>query len=668
MTGICRRCDLATRLRPQALLCTPALLFALLSPLLGRAEECRVQFFPDPTASNSSILSAATARTVVAPTIIHRSANSAGGMASGGGGAGAVAPAASATDPNTVIRQAISRRDLAAFVRALPSEHAARQQAVQQSFALDAAFREGSLPIVKQILAWDPSALSARKPESNAYALAAVAEAWSSLKYFQANGTAVINPPPDSDYLQLLELLVAVHTDPNGNPASWRPPLGVVAALPPTAASLGAIQLLLKAGAKVDPPHEGAQAPLVFAAESGNTEAVRLMLGAQHPEQQTLDAALVKTHVANGYALVSELLQAGANINTDKTPGGDPRVLFTPMVDAVRGFKQTADRNPTLLMIKYRADPNRMSFPGRNESALMTVVPDLDFMTALLALGADPNYHDASGTTALLLTVRAPEATTVPEVESARLRSARLLLDHGADASAEDANGSSALKETRASDSALVALLLAHGATWRLSDMDLASYRAQGLPIGRASWAVLQHKDALAAAELTHGAPLSAQDCGLTYYAAASGAALTLDALIRHKGARADLRDSRGWSPLLAAAADGQVATLRLLLDNHFGDVNDHAPVTMVNAADLPATVVFGGSATRGGETVLMLAAGANAADALEELLRRGARIDARDAVGMTALDYAERNMANKSVKILLDHGAKGGLRAQSFQ
>jgi ankyrin repeat protein len=334
----------------------------------------------------------------------------------------------------------------------------------------------------------------------------------------------------------------------------------------------------------------------------------------------------------------------------------------------VRGFKQTADRNPTLLMIKYRADPNRMSFPGRNESALMTVVPDLDFMTALLALGADPNYHDASGTTALLLTVRAPEATTVPEVESARLRSARLLLDHGADASAEDANGSSALKETRASDSALVALLLAHGATWRLSDMDLASYRAQGLPIGRASWAVLQHKDALAAAELTHGAPLSAQDCGLTYYAAASGAALTLDALIRHKGARADLRDSRGWSPLLAAAADGQVATLRLLLDNHFGDVNDHAPVTMVNAADLPATVVFGGSATRGGETVLMLAAGANAADALEELLRRGARIDARDAVGMTALDYAERNMANKSVKILLDHGAKGGLRAQSFQ
>ena len=668
MNRIFKHCDQAMRLRPNAAWRTPVFLLALLSPFVGSAEECHVQFLPDPAAPNTSILSAAAARTVIAPTVIHRSANSAGGMASGGGSAGPTAPPEPATDRNALIRQTISRRDLAAFLRALPTEHAARQLALAQSYALDAAFREGSLPIVKQILAWDPAAVSARKPESNAYALASVAEAWSSLKYFQANGTVVVNPPPDADYLELIRMLVAAHAEPNGNPSNWRPPLGVVAALPPSAASLSALQLLLKAGARVDAPHEGAQAPLVFAAESGNTEAVRLMLGAQHPEQQTLDAALVKTHVANSYALVSDLLQAGANINTDKTPGGDPRVLFTPMLDAVRGFKQTADRNPTLLMIKFRADPNRMSYSGRNESALMSVVPDIDFMTALLALGADPNYHDASGTTALISAVRAPEGSGVADAESVRLRSVRLLLDHGAAASAEDANGSSALKETRAADNALVALLLEHGATWQLSDKDLASYRAVGLPIGRASWAVLQHKDALAAAELTHGAPLSAQDCGLTYYAAASGAAVTLDTLIRRKGARADLRDNRGWSPLLAAAADGQVATLRLLLDSHLGDANEHAPVTMVSAAQMPATLVLGGSPMRGGETALMLAAGGNAEDTVEELIRRGAKIDAHDAVGLTALDYAERNLADKSTKVLLAHGAQGNPRAQSFQ
>jgi ankyrin repeat protein len=319
-------------------------------------------------------------------------------------------------------------------------------------------------------------------------------------------------------------------------------------------------------------------------------------------------------------------------------------------------------------MIKYRADPNRMSFPGRNESALMTVIPDVDFVRALLDLGADPNYHDVSGTTALMAAVRAPEARTGPEMNSVRLSSARLLLDHGAMANTEDANGSSALKETRAGDNALVALLLAHGATWRLSDQDVANYRTQGLPIGRASWAVLSHKDALAAAEVAHGAPLTAVDCGLTYYAASAGAAVTLDTLIRHQGARAELRDPRGWTPLLAAAANGQLTTLRLLLDNHLGNVNDYTPVTLVPAPDLAATVLLGASPKRGGETVLMLAAAANAAEVVDELIRRGAKIDARNANEMTALDFAERNLADKSIKVLLEHGAKEGPRLKTFQ
>jgi ankyrin repeat protein len=45
-------------------------------------------------------------------------------------------------------------------------------------------------------------------------------------------------------------------------------------------------------------------------------------------------------------------------------------------------------------------------------------------------------------------------------------------------------------------------------------------------------------------------------------------------------------------------------------------------------------------------------------ADALSELLRRGAQIDAQDASGQTALMHAVLQADYDKVKLLIDHGA----------
>jgi uncharacterized protein len=553
---------------------------------------------------------------------------------------------------------------LPALVQALPVDGEARQLALRRSLALDSAFRAGALAIVREILRWDPTAMAERDRNANRAAIAAVAEGWSSVKYFLGNGTPVANPPADDDYVELLRLLVATGADANGGPADWRPPLGIVAALPSTPATIAAARLLLGAGADIDAPHAGAQAPLVFAADSGNGDLLRIMLDGRHARQETLDAALVKTHVLTGFSMMSQLLDAGANVNTDQTPGGDPRVLFTPMVDATRLFKLRGEREATRLMVRYRADPNRMSFPGRNESPLMNVVPDPEFTAALLALGADPNYHDAGGTTALIVAVRASEGPAATGRDSARYRSVALLLDRGANAAAEDTSGDSALKGTRADDAAMIALLLDHGGTWRLTDRDLSGYRASGVPIGRYSWAVLEHKDALASATLVRGESPGADDCGLTYYAAERGSTATLETLIRRKTARAAIRDVNGWTPLMAAAANGQLATLRLLLDSHLVSVNEHSPVSKVPPSQLAGTLALGGGPEVGGATVLMVAAGANQAAVIEELIRRGADVNARDATGWTAFDYAERAFCADALAELRRHGAKRGGRS----
>jgi ankyrin repeat protein len=571
---------------------------------------------------------------------------------------GTGAPTASTSNPEPArdeaeaIRRAVARRDLTAFLRVLPADPARRQDALRKSAALDDAFRNCALAIVRQILRSQPDALaSERFPNSNRIAVAAVASEWNSLQYFERQGVPIDNRPDDNDYPELLRILLKADATPNGNHDGVTP-LAIIAALPPTPATIEAARLLLDAGASIGAPSPGEAPPLVAAAESSNGEVLRMMLATRHPDQELLDAALVRTAITGTNSALPLLLEAGANINTSLSPAGDPRNLFTPALRAASRFKFEGERNVMQLMIRYRANPNRLAVTGI-DSPLTLVTPDVELMTGLLDLGADADYLGVSGNTALVLAVTAP-AASAPAGPSARYASIAVLLKHGADASKEDGFGVSPLKATRAGDTAVVSLLMEHGATWRLNDRDLSYSKQYQVPIGRYSWAVLQQKDALAAAMLAHKEPLSPDDCGIVYYAAASGSDATLATLLdQHLGSYAVRADN--LTPLMAAVAHGQLGAVRLLLDHHVANVEERTPrrVGLVGHGHGPPAPALVGALRP-----LMFAGSMNSAAVAEELIRRGAEVNARDFGGYTALHYAQIADADAVIAVLQAHGA----------
>lgn len=119
--------------------------------------------------------------------------------------------------------------------------------------------------------------------------------------------------------------------------------------------------------------------------------------------------------------------------------------------------------------------------------------------------------------------------------------------------------------------------------------------------------------------------------------AAARGDVPTLHVLLR-AGARLDARDDFGWTALMRAARVGDTAVVRMLL-------TAGAAPDARNEADA-------------GQTALMLAAEGGHEGVMVELLTRGADLDAPDAVGRTPLNYAFSARAARTVAWLRRRGA----------
>ena len=117
-------------------------------------SECKVtDFFVNELVPK---LQSARAASTVVQIVHHAPPNASGGMPASVG-----ADAAPARDEAQAIRLTIEQRDLNAFIRALPADADLRRVALLKSVALDHAFRNGALAIVRQILDWQPDALAA---------------------------------------------------------------------------------------------------------------------------------------------------------------------------------------------------------------------------------------------------------------------------------------------------------------------------------------------------------------------------------------------------------------------------------------------------------------------------------------------------------------------------
>ncbi len=244
------------------------------------------------------------------------------------------------------------------------------------------------------------------------------------------------------------------------------------------------VELLLKAGAdfRVALPDSSFTA-LFFAVREGRTEVVRALLKAGADVNDTLQprkpggkaprtgTSPLVLAVENGhFDLAVALLDAGADANDQrsgftalhvlswvrKPPRGDgddgiPPPIGSGNLTSLQFVKKLvehgADANARLKTGKGGA--GSFSRVGATPFLLAAFTADAPFMRELIKLGADPSLGNRDNCTPLMVAcgigVAGSEADEVAGTEPEVIEAVQLLLEHGADVNAVDANGETAM-------------------------------------------------------------------------------------------------------------------------------------------------------------------------------------------------------------------------------
>eukprot|EP00434_Breviolum_minutum_P020025 symbB.v1.2.017665.t2/scaffold1380.1/size122483/3 len=247
----------------------------------------------------------------------------------------------------------------------------------------------------------------------------------------------------------------------------------------------------------------------------------------------------------------------------------------------------------------------------------------------------------------------------------------KLLLDHGANAGAEDINGKTVLMAAAESgEEAVTKLLLDHGADPAAADKtDLTALMIA---------ATCGHV-AVAKALLDHGADVAAADnTGKTVlmFSAEHGYEAVTKLLLDHGGDVAAAANN-GQTALISAALGGSEAVTKLLLD-HGGDVaatDEDGDTALIYAArggheavakallDHSADVVV---AANSGRTALMLAAQGGHEVVTKLLLDHGANVAGADKNGVNSLMVSAFCGHEAVARLLLDDGADVAVAANN--
>ena len=364
------------------------------------------------------------------------------------------------------------------------------------------------------------------------------------------------------------------------------------------------------------------------------------------------DGAHVDVHGTNGTTaldsaarfgdleVVQVLLDHKADVNARDNSG------WTPILSLSYGHRHL--NIPQLwpdvaqLLLKYGADVNARVNDGRTPLHV-AAVQIVEIVRILLEHGANVDAVDNEGRTPLhsaaqygrveavrVLLEHGANVDAVDNEARVPLHSAaregqveafRVLLEHGANAGAVDNKGSTPLHLAWAVEK--VRALLEHGA-----NVDAVDNKGR-TPLHLA-WGV-----EIAYALLEHGAIVNAVDNEGSTPLHRAWAVEKVRALLEH-GANVDAVDNKGKTRLHIAAEYWQIEVTSVLLEHG-------ANVDVVNTE---------------GKTPLHLARGA---ETIRALLEHGANVDAEDSEGRTPLQIAQVKGDNEVMKLLLEHGDKGG-------
>lgn len=348
----------------------------------------------------------------------------------------------------------------------------------------------------------------------------------------------------------------------------------------------------------------------------GNSQASRFylkLIGPQYGPQMPPTGALRPEQIA----VLKEWIDQGAEWPDEasgEVPSPPPDPNAAPIMKALRdGDKQAFKK----LALQHPKAGNLHGPGGTTPLMQAALYGDTDSVRLLLDNGADPNIANEAGATALMWAVNELEKT-------------RLLLDRGADVNARSADSRTALliAAGRFGSREVVRLLLDRGADIKVKSPGL------GGDMTPLTEAARLPDETLLCLLIERGADLKAAGPGPLSYAQYAQCEKCID--------------------VLTAGADPEILSM--------GAVFSAPP--FLDAKQLARWVERGTDVHTkdpGGNTLLMLAASSDTlpVDAVKTLIARGCDVNARNAEGRSAMDFAKLRGATPVVDLLAKAGAK---------
>lgn len=296
-------------------------------------------------------------------------------------------------------------------------------------------------------------------------------------------------------------------------------------------------------------------------------------------------------------AAVKSLLRMGADPYDGKDISAAD-VGWLPLINAASRGRTECIR----ILLDHDADPNQPG-PGGEDTAIYFAVGNNfpSTLRVLLERGADPNHHLLWKIPPIAQVVLATKWENGPGIPLAdKIKMIDMLIEFKGRVDATDSEGRTALMDAiRAGDESIVAHLLELGAS--VHSMD--SYKQSPLHYVPATGSEAILKMILAKGpDLDH---LNNDGCSPLRLSVRFANMVSI--LLEH-GAKPDLSDHEGYTPLMVAATWGHYESVKLLLDHH-ADVN----LRSVEADGTGVTAVFWAAEDDHPDIVKMLAdAGAN--------------------------------------------------------
>lgn len=364
---------------------------------------------------------------------------------------------------------------------------------------------------------------------------------------------------------------------------------------------------LLRVGAKPTVATRYGVTPIALACTNGHVEIIGQLLAAGAdpnaalPEGETPLMTASRTGVV---AAVRALLAAGAAVNTREAWKGQTALMWA----VAQGHAPVVKT-----LIEAGADVRARSNAGF--SALLFAIRTGDRESVAMLLGAGANVHDTTrdGTSALVLAIM-----------NLHYELAAFLLDRGANPDADGPGGT-----------ALHAAVRAHRPDWetlpdpeptgRLSALDLVKrLLARGVNVNARMTKRPTRMNGLNYLNFVGATP---------FLLAARTADVTLMRMLVEHGADPRTPTDDGTTPLMVAAGIGFYEGVTYAASD--ADVTEAVQLALDLGNGITAT-------NEAGETTLHGAAVRGVNPLVQMLVDKGAKLDARDAVGRTALTFAE--------------------------